>query len=75
MDVGQYRRVLAVRDTRNALALGLLIRIPMFAGTVLLTLHVVTALGRSVLQAEVRRLQQQLAATRRTLAAAERRGR
>jgi MFS family permease len=47
MDVGQYRHVLAIRDTRNALALGLLIRIPMFAGTVLLTLHVVTALGRS----------------------------
>jgi MFS family permease len=45
--VGQYRHVLAIRDTRNALALGLLIRIPMFAGTVLLTLHVVTALGRS----------------------------
>jgi DNA-binding PadR family transcriptional regulator len=35
----------------------------------------VTPLGRSVLQAEVRRLEQQLAATRRTLAAAERRGR
>ena len=35
----------------------------------------ITALGRSVLQAEVRRLQQQLAATRRTLAGAERRGR
>jgi MFS family permease len=42
---------LAIRDTRNALALGLLIRIPMFAGTVLLTLHVVTALGRSYGQA------------------------
>jgi MFS family permease len=51
MDVGQYRHVLAIRDTRNALALGLLIRIPMFAGTVLLTLHVVTALGRSYGQA------------------------
>ena len=47
MDVRQYRHVLAIRDTRNALALGLLIRIPMFAGTVLLTLHVVTTLGRS----------------------------
>jgi DNA-binding PadR family transcriptional regulator len=35
----------------------------------------ITPLGRSVLQAEVRRLEQQLAATRRTLAAAERRGR
>ena len=49
--MGQYRHVLAIRDTRNALALGLLIRIPMFAGTVLLTLHVVTALGRSYGQA------------------------
>lgn len=47
MDVGQYRYALAIRDARNALVLGLLIRIPMFAGTVLLTLHVVIALGRS----------------------------
>ena len=44
---GSTSTCLAIRDTRNALALGLLIRIPMFAGTVLLTLHVVTALGRS----------------------------
>lgn len=51
MDVGQYRHVLAIRDTRNALVLGLLIRVPMFAGTVLLTLHVVIALGRSYGQA------------------------
>lgn len=35
----------------------------------------ITPLGRRVLEAEVRRLEQQLAATRRTLAAAERRGR
>ena len=35
----------------------------------------ITPLGRQVLEAEVRRLEQQLAATRRTLAAAERRGR
>jgi MFS family permease len=47
MDVRQYQHVLAVRDTRNALALGFLIRVPMFAGTVLLTLHVVSALDRS----------------------------
>lgn len=51
MNVGRYRHVLAVRDTRNALVLGLLIRVPMFAGTVLLTLHVVMALGRSYGQA------------------------
>ena len=47
MDVRQYRHVLAVRDTRNALALGFLIRVPMFAGMVVLTLHVVSTLGRS----------------------------
>jgi len=35
----------------------------------------ITPLGRGVLQAEVRRLEQQLAATRRTLAAAQRRDR
>jgi len=35
----------------------------------------ITPLGREVFQAEVRRLEQQLTATRRTLAAAERRGR
>lgn len=35
----------------------------------------ITPLGRDVLQAEVRCLEQQVAATRRTLAAAERRGR
>ncbi|MEO6997354.1 MAG: MFS transporter [Terracoccus sp.] len=51
MNVGPYRHVLAIRDTRNALALGLLIRVPMFAGTVLLTLHVVISLGRSYGQA------------------------
>ncbi|MBC9823175.1 MFS transporter [Terrabacter sp. MAHUQ-38] len=51
MDVRQYQHVLAVRDTRNALALGFLIRVPMFAGTVVLTLHVVSALGRSYGQA------------------------
>ncbi|MEO5745104.1 MAG: MFS transporter [Terracoccus sp.] len=51
MDVRPYRYALAIRDTRNALVLGLLIRVPMFAGTVLLTLHVVIALGRSYGQA------------------------
>lgn len=35
----------------------------------------ITPLGRAVLRAEVRRLEHQLAATRRTLAAAERRSR
>jgi MFS family permease len=47
MDLGAYRPVLANRDTRNALLLGFLIRVPMWAGGVILTLHVVTSLGRS----------------------------
>lgn len=51
MNVGGYRDVLAIRDTRRVLVLGLFVRVPMFAGMVLLTLHVVTALGRSYGQA------------------------
>ncbi|HET7398489.1 MAG TPA: MFS transporter [Intrasporangium sp.] len=51
MQPSAYRHVLAVRDTRHALVLGFLIRVPLFAGGVLLTLHVVTALGRSYGQA------------------------
>lgn len=51
MDVGAYRHVIANRDTRNALLLGFFIRVPMWAGGVLLTLHVVTSLGRSYGQA------------------------
>jgi len=47
MDLGAYRPVLANRDTRTALLLGFLIRVPMWAGGVILTLHVVTSLGRS----------------------------
>lgn len=47
MNLGAYRPVLADRDTRNALLLGFLIRVPMWAGAVILTLHVVTSLGRS----------------------------
>ncbi|HEU5265205.1 MAG TPA: MFS transporter, partial [Jatrophihabitans sp.] len=42
-----YRAVLRVRDARRVLLLGLLIRIPMWAGAVLLTLHVVSHLDRS----------------------------
>ncbi|HEX5968178.1 MAG TPA: MFS transporter [Intrasporangium sp.] len=51
MNIGAYRHVLAVRDTRRILLLGFLVRVPMFAGTVILTLHVVTSLGRSYGQA------------------------
>jgi MFS family permease len=47
MDLGAYRPVLANRDTRDALLLGFLIRVPMWAGAVILTLHVVSSLGRS----------------------------
>ncbi|GAA6527026.1 MFS transporter [Intrasporangium sp. DVR] len=43
--------MLAIRDTRRMLLLGLLVRVPLFAGMVLLTLHVVTSLGRTYGQA------------------------
>jgi MFS family permease len=42
-----YRSVLRRPDVRRVLALSLVIRIPMWAGNVLLTLHVVTHLDRS----------------------------
>ena len=41
-----YRRVLSVPAMRQALVLGILVRIPIFAGGVLLTLHVVQTLHR-----------------------------
>ncbi len=47
MRLSAYRPVLAVPATRLGLLLGLLIRIPMFAVGVILTLHVVASLGRS----------------------------
>ena len=42
-----YRSVLAVRDVRRALLLGLVVRVPLWASGVVLTLHVVTHLHRS----------------------------
>jgi len=42
-----YRRVLARRDARRVVLLGLVIRIPLWASNVILTLHVVTHLHRS----------------------------
>ncbi|MEP6855753.1 MAG: MFS transporter, partial [Pedococcus sp.] len=45
--IARYRRVLASAAVRRALLLGLLVRMPIFAGSVVLTLHVVAALGRS----------------------------
>ncbi|MEO5609968.1 MAG: MFS transporter [Ornithinibacter sp.] len=42
-----YRRALASRPLRQVLVLGTLVRGPVFAGGILLTVHVVTTLGRS----------------------------
>lgn len=47
MSLAPYRRVLSVRALRQALVLGVLVRIPIFAGGVILTLHVVQTLHRS----------------------------
>ncbi|MFI9406391.1 MFS transporter [Nocardia sp. NPDC052316] len=48
-----YRVVLASADVRNVLLLGALVRIPFFAGAVLLALHVVQTLHGSYVQAGV----------------------
>jgi predicted MFS family arabinose efflux permease len=42
-----YTHILRIPAARNALLLGLLIRTPMWAGSIILTLHVVTTLGHS----------------------------
>lgn len=47
MRLDRYRRVLAIRPARQVLLLGTLLRVPIFASFVVLTLHVVTDLGRS----------------------------
>ncbi len=47
MQVGQYRDVLALRGVRSVLLLGFLVRMPMFAGGLVLTVHIVSTLGRS----------------------------
>jgi predicted MFS family arabinose efflux permease len=51
MPLGPYRRVLAIRAARRAIMLGILVRVPLFAGWVVLTLHVVSTLHRSYAQA------------------------
>jgi len=51
VSLSTYRRVLAFRDARRAIVLGLLVRVPMMASGVVLTLHVVQGLGRSYAQA------------------------
>ncbi|KRE53731.1 MFS transporter [Phycicoccus sp. Soil748] len=43
----RYRRVLALPALRRALVLGFLVRLPVFTGGIVLTLHVVSALDRS----------------------------
>lgn len=47
MGLEAYRRVLGIRDVRRVLALGLVVRIPLWAANVVLVLHVVSHLGRS----------------------------
>jgi MFS family permease len=47
VSLAPYRRALASRPLRTALVLGTLVRGPVFASGVLLTVHVVTTLGRS----------------------------
>ena len=46
-----YRTVLALRDVRNVVLLGLVVRIPLWAANVVLVLHVVSHLDRSYAQA------------------------
>ena len=45
--IQRYRRVLSSPAVRQALLLGFLVRMPIFAGSVVLTLHVVSSLHRS----------------------------
>ena len=47
MALTEYRRVLAAAGARHALAIGLLIRIPLMAANVILVLHVVESLDMS----------------------------
>jgi len=51
MPLAPYRRVLAIRAARQAILLGILVRVPLFAGGVVLTLHVVSSLDRNYGQA------------------------
>ena len=48
-----YRRALRSKPLRTALVLGTLVRMPVFASTVLLTIHVVSSLDRSYTAAGV----------------------
>lgn len=53
MTLTPYRRVLAIRAARQAILLGILVRVPLFAGNVVLTFHVVSSLHRSYAQAGI----------------------
>lgn len=53
MSVAPYRVALASKDLRLALLLGSFVRIPVFSAGVLLTVHVVSTLGRSYAAAGV----------------------
>lgn len=53
MSVAPYRVALSSRDLRLALLLGSFVRIPVFSAGVLLTVHVVSTLGRSYAAAGV----------------------
>lgn len=47
MSLQPYQRVLSIQDARRVLVLGFLLRLPIFSAGIILTLHVVTALGHS----------------------------
>lgn len=47
MALRNYRRILASRQLRQALVLGFLVRMPVFTGIIVLTLHVVSTLGHT----------------------------
>lgn len=51
MGIAGYRSILALRDVRRVLWLSIVVRVPMWAGNVVLTLHVVTHLHRSYSEA------------------------
>ncbi|MDT4911028.1 MAG: hypothetical protein QOC66_156 [Pseudonocardiales bacterium] len=47
MGIQAYRDVLRIRDVRRVLLLSLIMRVPLWAGNIVMTLHVVTHLDRS----------------------------
>ncbi len=51
MPLAPYQRVLALPAARKAILLGILVRVPLFASGVAITLHVVATLGRNYAQA------------------------